>query len=190
VLIETDTGGEWKVRADPHEHPSPIPVIDSWMSFASRPASLKPRVSPSETLARSPCDRMIPPYPARGRRALPDHFQLSVFRWLAVKSPTLISLGYSASIACDYAKKTRNTGKRSHCSAGLRSCRTMLYVLSRRRYHTFFAICAASRGMMPGARPRGITRRPRAAACEAGEAASEAGAAGLDWRLAVGDRCR
>jgi hypothetical protein len=28
VLIETDTGGEWKVRADPHEHPSPIPVID------------------------------------------------------------------------------------------------------------------------------------------------------------------
>jgi hypothetical protein len=44
--------------------------------------------------------------------------------------------------------------------------------------------------MMPGARPRGITRRPRAAACEAGEAASEAGAAGLDWRLAVGDRCR
>jgi hypothetical protein len=28
VLIEADTGGEWKVRADAHEHPPPVPVID------------------------------------------------------------------------------------------------------------------------------------------------------------------
>jgi len=28
VLIEADTGGEWKVRADAHEHPPPVVVID------------------------------------------------------------------------------------------------------------------------------------------------------------------
>jgi len=28
MLIEADAGGEWKVRADAHEHPSPVPVID------------------------------------------------------------------------------------------------------------------------------------------------------------------
>src|ERR1700730_7646214 len=28
VLIEADTGGEWQVRADAHEHSSPVPVID------------------------------------------------------------------------------------------------------------------------------------------------------------------
>ena len=28
VLIEADTGGEWKVGADAHEHSSPVPVID------------------------------------------------------------------------------------------------------------------------------------------------------------------
>src|ERR1700720_60161 len=28
VLIEADTGREWKVRADAHEHSSPVPVID------------------------------------------------------------------------------------------------------------------------------------------------------------------
>src|SRR4029077_278466 len=28
VLIETETGGEWQVRADAHEHSSPVPVID------------------------------------------------------------------------------------------------------------------------------------------------------------------
>jgi hypothetical protein len=28
VLIEADTGREWKVGADAHEHPSPVPAID------------------------------------------------------------------------------------------------------------------------------------------------------------------
>src|SRR5215831_12092693 len=28
VLVEADTGGEWKVGADAHEHSSPIPVVD------------------------------------------------------------------------------------------------------------------------------------------------------------------
>jgi hypothetical protein len=28
VLVEADTGGEWKVRTDAHEHSSPVPVID------------------------------------------------------------------------------------------------------------------------------------------------------------------
>ena len=28
VLVEADTGGEWQVRADAHEHSSPVPVID------------------------------------------------------------------------------------------------------------------------------------------------------------------
>src|ERR1700719_1176637 len=28
VLIEADTGGEWKVRADAHEHSPPVPVIN------------------------------------------------------------------------------------------------------------------------------------------------------------------
>jgi hypothetical protein len=28
VLIEADTGGEWKVRTDAHEHSPPVPVID------------------------------------------------------------------------------------------------------------------------------------------------------------------
>jgi hypothetical protein len=28
VLIEADTGGEWKVGADAHEHSSPVPVIN------------------------------------------------------------------------------------------------------------------------------------------------------------------
>src|SRR6266700_5169673 len=28
VLIEADTGGEWKVGADAHEHPSPVSIID------------------------------------------------------------------------------------------------------------------------------------------------------------------
>ncbi len=28
VLIEADTSGEWKVGADAHEHPSPVPIID------------------------------------------------------------------------------------------------------------------------------------------------------------------
>jgi hypothetical protein len=28
VLIEADTGGEWKVGADAHEHSSPVPVVD------------------------------------------------------------------------------------------------------------------------------------------------------------------
>jgi hypothetical protein len=28
VLIEADTGGEWKVGADAHEHLSPVPVIN------------------------------------------------------------------------------------------------------------------------------------------------------------------
>src|SRR5712671_3484246 len=28
VLIEADAGGEWQVRADAHEHSSPVPVID------------------------------------------------------------------------------------------------------------------------------------------------------------------
>jgi hypothetical protein len=28
VLIEADAGGEWKVRADAHEHPPPVPVVD------------------------------------------------------------------------------------------------------------------------------------------------------------------
>jgi hypothetical protein len=28
VLIEADTDAEWKVRADAHEHPPPVPVID------------------------------------------------------------------------------------------------------------------------------------------------------------------
>src|SRR5258708_14101596 len=27
VLVEADTGGEWKVGADAHEHSSPIPLI-------------------------------------------------------------------------------------------------------------------------------------------------------------------
>jgi hypothetical protein len=28
VLVEADTGGEWKVGADAHEHSSPVPVIN------------------------------------------------------------------------------------------------------------------------------------------------------------------
>src|SRR5258705_8887992 len=28
VLVEADTGGEWKVGADAHEHSPPVPVID------------------------------------------------------------------------------------------------------------------------------------------------------------------
>jgi hypothetical protein len=28
MLIEADARGEWKVRADAHEHPSPVPVVD------------------------------------------------------------------------------------------------------------------------------------------------------------------
>src|SRR5580704_14002376 len=28
VLIEADTSGEWKVRADAHEHPSPVSIVD------------------------------------------------------------------------------------------------------------------------------------------------------------------
>src|SRR6266705_564730 len=28
VLVEADTGGEWQVRADAHEHSSPVPVVD------------------------------------------------------------------------------------------------------------------------------------------------------------------
>src|SRR5712671_7938854 len=28
VLVEADTGGEWKVGADAHEHSSPVPVVD------------------------------------------------------------------------------------------------------------------------------------------------------------------
>src|ERR1700731_2138979 len=28
VLIEADTGGEWQVRADAHEHSSPVPIVD------------------------------------------------------------------------------------------------------------------------------------------------------------------
>ncbi len=28
VLVEADTGGEWQVGADAHEHSSPIPIVD------------------------------------------------------------------------------------------------------------------------------------------------------------------
>jgi len=28
VLVQADTGGEWKVGADAHEHSSPVPVVD------------------------------------------------------------------------------------------------------------------------------------------------------------------
>ena len=28
MLVEADTGGEWKVGANAHEHSSPVPVVD------------------------------------------------------------------------------------------------------------------------------------------------------------------
>src|SRR6202047_3038866 len=41
VLVEADTGGEWQVRADAHEHSSPLSVIDIKIVF-EEPAFREP----------------------------------------------------------------------------------------------------------------------------------------------------